>query len=238
MMKSEHLSDTDKEAITRLESLDKEKYLYLYTADFDWSKPLDELRNLPISVGEKWKRLAFTILLPAHEQNAFKGTNFSNIFNWCFKWQQFNSNDWLTELADVFDEDKRIDDVRQSCLDLGVVYPLHYNPTTRQAFNWLNESATTSITTSANLYGTNDEVPVEKLQNLVYIYGGNAVCSIYNKPELEGRIKRLINWRTGYFFERLVNSVYSKDKLIEIKTHEINKLANSKLVRQIVKKAE
>jgi hypothetical protein len=74
-----------------------------------------------------------------------------------------------------------------------------------------------------------DEVVIsaDKLQNLVYVYGGRVVCGVFEKPELSTKIDRLPHWRSGYFFERLIHDTFSETQIIEIKTHEINKLKNS-----------
>ena len=232
-MKDIGLSLEDKKALPELVELDRAKYLSLYVADIDWDPILENLRSLPISPEEKWKRLAFAIVLPTYEQTAFRSTDLKNLFNWCFKWQQYNSRNWISELKDIYIKDKKIEPIRKKCLDLGVIYPLHYNPITRQAFNWLMGKAEESNLTIESTISS------EKLQNLVHIYGGRVVCGVFEKPEWGPKIDKLPHWRSGYFFERLIHDVYNENQLIEIKSHEINKLKNSgsNLIKYITKEA-
>lgn len=220
-MKDNSLSSEDKKALTFLVGLDAEKYLSLYVADVEWGPILQDLRSMNISPEEKWKRMAFVIMLPTYEQNAFKNTDMKNIFNWCFKWQQYNSRSWIDELKDVYLKDKKIEPIRNKCLDLGIIYPLHYNPITRQAFNWLMSKA------EENKLTIDSTVSSEKLQNLVHVYGGKVVCGVFEKPEWSTKIDRMPHWRSGYFFERLIHEVYTENQILEIKAHEINKLKNS-----------
>jgi len=220
-VKENGLSVEDRKALPEIVNIDREKYLSLYVADIDWSPILNNLRSLGISTEEKWKRVAFSAMLPKYEPTAFKNTDLVNLFNWCFKWQQYNSRDWIAELRDIYITDQKIEDIRNKCLDLGIIYPLHYNPITRQAFNWLMQEAEEKNATIESTIST------EKLQNLVYIYGGRVICGVFEKPEYSTKIKRLPHWRSGYFFERLIHEVYSEKQLLEIKTHEIMKLKNS-----------
>lgn len=230
-MRQETLSLEDKKALSQLSGIDIEKYLGLYVADINWRPILDNLRSINISQEEKWKRMAFAVVLPSYESSAFRNTDLTNLFNWCFKWQQFNLRDWISELRDIYIKDQKIEPIRNKCLDLGIIYPLHYNPTTRQAFNWLMAKAEESNLTIESTISS------EKLQNLVHVYGGKVVCGVFEKPELGPKIDKLPHWRSGYFFERLIHEAYSENQLIEIKTHEINKLKNSgsNLIKYITK---
>ena len=232
-MKDVGLSEQDKRALPELAGIDVQKYLSLYVADIDWNPILENLRKLNISNEEKWKRLSFVIVLPTYEPNAFREKDLTNIFNWIFKWQQFDQRDWIAELRDIYIKDQKIEPIRKKCLDLGIIFPLHYNPITRQAFNWLMGKAKDSQLT------IDSTISSEKLQNLVHVYGGQVVCGVFEKPEWAPKIDKLPHWRSGYFFERLIHEVYNETQLIEIKTHEINKLKNSgsNLVKYITKEA-
>ena len=232
-MRDNTLSEEDKKALNQLTGIDAEKYLSLYVGDIDWSPVLQGLRSLNISLEEKWKRIAFAIVLPTHEQTPFKNADLTNLFNWCFKWQQYNSRNWIAELKDIYLKDQKIEPIRNKCLDLGVVYPLHYNPTTRQAFNWLIEKAKDNANTE------DMTIASEKLQNLVYVYGGKVVCGVFEKLELSAKIDKLPHWRSGYFFERLIHEAYTEQQILDLKMHEINKLKNSgsNLIKYINKEA-
>lgn len=219
--------------------LDRElakRYLKIYNADIEWDEHITTLRervkNLPLKdqAGELQKRLACTILLPYHEKNTIQSPP-QNLLFYCHKWSQYPSRDWLEELSEVVKRDKEIEEIRGKCLSLGIVYPLQYNPNTRQAFNWLYDEALNS----GDLTEDNKEDISKKLQNIVYAYGGVVVCSVMQKPELKTKIKNILNWRSGYFLEKLIHEIYKPEELIKIKTHELDKIKvhDEKLVKMI-----
>jgi hypothetical protein len=179
---------------------------------------------------EMRKRLSCAILLPYYEKNTIQNPP-QNLLYYCHKWSQYSSRDWLKEFNEVLEKDKKIEVLRNKCLELGIIYPLQYNPNTRQAFNWLYDEALAS----GDLTEANKADIAKKLQNIVYAYGGVVVCSVLSKPELKNKIKSIPNWRSGYFFERLIHDVYSEEEIIKIKTHELNKTRNTdpKLVKKI-----
>jgi hypothetical protein len=214
-----------------------DKYLKIYNADIDWEPFIREVHgrltnqmSADEARAEIKKRLACTILLPHYEKNTIQDPP-QNLLYYCHKWSQYSSRDWVTDLFSVMEKDQVNEKIRNKCLDLGVIFPLQYNPNTRQAFNWLYDEAEAS----GDLTPETKAAVVKKLQNLVYAYGGVVVCSVFSKPELKPKIKSFLNWRSGYFFERLIHEVYKEDELIKIKTHEINKIRNidSKLVKKI-----
>ena len=211
------------------------KYLQLYTdPDVDWltvinnvgkSIPKDELRQ----------RIAFTILLPVHEKYALKNTSLESFMMFCHKWNQYNTRQWWDDLQKVIAQDNKIKTIRDKCLALGVIDPIQFNPITRQARNWLINEADNS----GDLTDTNRDYISKRLENLVYAYGGNVICGIFTKPEWKPQLSKLHNWRSGYFFERLIHRVYTNpEDVIKIKTQELNKLrsADSKLVKSIRQK--
>lgn len=212
------------------------KYLKIYNADIDWDEHITSVRErvktLPRQQQaiELQKRLACAILLPYHEKNTIQNPP-QNLLFFCHKWAQYPSRDWLAELHDIIEKDKEIEIIRNKCLALGIVYPLQYNPNTRQAFNWLYDEAKSS----GDITEDNKQDITKKLQNIVYAYGGAVVCSVFQKPELKTKISNLLNWRSGYFFEKLIHEVYKPDEIIRIKTHENNKIKNTddKLIKMI-----
>jgi hypothetical protein len=100
---------------------------------------------------------------------------------------------------------------------------VEYVPMTRQALNWLMERVEDSPA---------KEATKTKMQNLVFAYGGATICNIFLKPEYQTKINKIPNWRTGYFFERLIYEVYKPEQMLRIKEHELNKV-DSKLVKKI-----
>lgn len=213
------------------------KYLQIYNSDIDWLPHIKEVLGRLRASGSKdaadaemRKRLTCAILLPYYEKNSLQNPP-QNLLYYCHKWSQYTSRDWEKEFDEILTKDKKIESIRTKCLDLGIIYPLQYNPNTRQAFNWLYDEAVAS----GDLTDDNKADITKRLQNIVYAYGGVVVCSIFQKPELKTKIKNLSNWRSGYFFERLIHEIYGEDELIKIKTHELNKTRNTdpKLIKKI-----
>ena len=219
--------------------LDRElakKYLKIYNADIDWNDAInsvrDRIKSFPAQdqLNEFQKRLACAILLPYYEKNTIQNPP-QNLLFFCHKWNQYNSRDWIRELCAIIEKDKEIEATRAKCLAVGVAYPLQYNPNSRQAFNWLYDEAAAS----GDVTEYNKDDIVKKLQNVVYAYGGAVVCSVFEKLEYKTKIKNICNWRSGYFFEKLIYEIYKPEEIIKIKTHEINRIRSNdeKLVKMI-----
>jgi hypothetical protein len=213
------------------------KYLQVYNADIDWNPHLNTLYSrLTKKLGEEAakiairKQIACTILLPTIDSSVHTDPP-ENLLFWCSSYHQYDSRDWIKELFEVWKKDEKIEEIRGKCLEVGIVYPLEYNPNTRQAFNWLTDCANRSGCISDE----NKEHIYKKLQNLVFAYGGVVICSVFGKPEYSKKIDKIPNWRSAYFFEKLIHEVYKSDEILKIKQHEINKIksVNSRLVKKI-----
>jgi len=48
-------------------------------------------------------------------------------------------------------------------------------------------------------------------------------------------LEKVINWRSGYFFEKQIHKIYSVDKIIKIKNMEFTK-TNSNYIKKIGEK--
>ncbi len=106
-------------------------------------------------------------------------------------------------------------------LSIGVIDPIEFQPFTRQAFNWLYEQATkTGVVTKES---------EKRFRNLVWIYGGMAISNIFTRHEV--KLKKVLNWRSGYFFERVLHEVYTFDQLQKIKQLELER-TSEKLIRK------
>lgn len=198
------------------------KYLRLYNAEIEWGPHLDELKSrLQNQPDEFKKRVACTIMLPYYESNTIQDPP-QNLLFFCHKWNQYPTRDWVAEYEAVKAKDAKITECRTKCYELGYVVKYEFNPNTRQACNWLIEQAEKS----GDLNEDNKEFTIKKLKNLVNVYGGVVICSVFLKPELEYKLKKIANWRTGYFFERLIYETYKPDELIKIKTQELNQIRN------------
>ena len=214
------------------------KYLNLYNADIDWKPFVDDLwSSLVTRLGaaqaqaEIQKRIACTIMLPYYEKHVIQDPP-QNLLFFCHKWTQYNSRDWIQEYKDIQERDKEIEAIRKKALAIGVIVPLEYNPNTRESFNWLYSQSKNS----GDLTEANKETIKKNMQSLVYAYGGVLISNIiYNKPEWQPKLRAIPNWRSGYFFERLIHEVYKEHEILKIKTHEINRVKNSdsKLVKQV-----
>lgn len=221
-------------------TLSKEKalqYLKVYNSDINWEPHINTLgsrirtkNGLSESQDLLRRQIACTILLPQYDKDTITDPPEKLLFT-CSKYHQYEEHDWLREFSDIAEKDAFIADVRAKALNLGVVYPLEYNPNTRQAFNWLCEEAERR----GDLHDKNRMEVTKKFQNLVYAYGGVVICSVFGKPELKPKISKILNWRSGYFFERLIFEAYKSEEIIRIKQHELNKLINenSKLVKKV-----
>jgi hypothetical protein len=107
------------------------------------------------------------------------------------------------------------------------VYPIVYAPWPRQAFNWLFKAAEES----GQVTDENREQVEKRFERLVLTYGGLVICHIFQKEEYKIK-KKVLNWRTGYFFERLIFDIYTIDQVLKIKKQELLK-TNKTLVKQI-----
>lgn len=209
------------------------RYLKLYVGEADWEAHLvDKFKKLENRYGtDKAKELikkaaACAILLPTYDRSTIKDPP-QNILYWCDTWTQFNERDWVELLTEVIHRDKEIENWRNQCLSLGVVHPIEYSIVTREAFNRLYTMADESGVVTPE----NKKDIVRRFQNLVLAYGGNVICYLFVKEEFKIR-KKVANWRTNYFFERLIFDTYSFDQVFKIKKQELAK-TNQKLVKSI-----
>ncbi len=215
--------------------IDYQMYLQIYNADIDWGPHLKLLKQRKLnSAGSNWdevlNQVACTVLMPVYDKSVISDPPEKLLFT-CPKFSQFDSRNWHEELEKVAAKDEKIQEVRKQALTFGVIYPIHYNPRARQAFSWLVDKALSSNTTE----GTDEKVIKEKMEKLVLAYGGAVICNIFNKPEYGRKINTLLNWRTGYFFERLIHEVYKSDEILKIKAHDIEEIkrSNPNLIKKV-----
>mgnify|MGYP006921279549 CR=1 FL=1 len=213
-----------------------DKYLNIYVAEIDWERHRKVLfkrwTRSQLSEEEAIYRLrkviACTVLLPYLDKHKVPDPP-ENLLYQCFSFHQFEERDWYEELHKIVEEDKQIMKWRNQCQSLGIIDPIDYSPITRQAFNWLfSEAERSGVVTPENKQRIE-----QSFKRLVYAYGGAVVCSIFQKHANQIS-KKVPNWRTNYFFERLIFEVYSVDQVVKIKRQELKK-TNPKLVKQIKK---
>lgn len=207
--------------------------LSLYVAEIDWWPHVVTLHGRfqrkygDVDANEMIKKaIAFTILLPAFDRSAkIDDENPQNLLFWGITYHQFGQRDWFAALQKVAKEDRQILDWRREVLQLGIIDPIDYQPYTRQAFSWLCDKVTDSgIELTEELKG--------KYRKLVMAYGGSVVSYVFEKHG--GKVKKVVNWRSPYFFERQIYKAYDLDQIIRIKQTELRK-TNQKLVKTVRK---
>jgi len=212
---------------------DSTKYLNLYVGESDWEKHLKILygRLLKKHGAAEAKELmrktiACTILLPTHDKSKIP-TPVENLLFWTPTYTQFNERDWVLELQEVIEADKDIEGWRNQCLSLGVVHPLEYSPVTREAFNRLF----TKAEEAGAVNDSNKKDMIRRFQNLVLAYGGNVICYMFVKEDYKIN-RKILNWRSNYFFEKLIFDTYTPEQVFKIKKQELAK-TNPKLVKSV-----
>jgi hypothetical protein len=99
-------------------------------------------------------------------------------------------------------------------------------PLTRQAYNWLYEKLDKEHFPSQD----KKEEAVQKMKNLIKIYGGAVICNVFTNYGLN--VEKVLNWRSGYFIEKEIHKVYSTEQIIKIKKAEMFK-TNSNYIKSI-----
>lgn len=209
------------------------KMLNIYVCESDWKAHISQLYGrLKRKYGEDEakakakKTIAFTILLPAHDRSVKIDVEHpgNNLFRWSY-FHQFQEKEWFAELQKIVRKDADIAEHRRYLLHLGVIDPIDYHPHCRQAFQWMCEKAESHGVTI-------DQELRKNFRRLLMVYGGAIPSYMFEKhPHI---IRRIPNWRSGYFFERAIYEAYSKPQITKIKTAEIRDM-NPRLVKNIRK---
>jgi hypothetical protein len=218
------------------ESLDinlADKYLKLYVADIDWLPHISSLwgnvqkKNMSQEDKKNFIRqsISSTILSP-YLYNTQIPNPPQNLLFWTNSWKQFNDHNWFEILTDIFKEDIKVASSRVNLIKLGVIDPIDLSPLTRQAFNWLYEKALEKNDINEN----NREELILKFKNIVRAYGGASICSIFSR--YGNHVDKVLNWRSGYFFEKEIYKVYNLDQLVKIKKSELSK-TNSTYIKKV-----
>jgi len=209
-----------------------DKYLKLYVANIEWEQHIASLWNNAlkkygndtVAKDHVKKAIACATILPLVEKTTIPDPP-SNLLFWCTGWKQFNEQDWFDIFISVLKEDVLISEKRNKIIKTGIIDPIDVSPLTRQAFNWLYEKAQ-----EENLDEELRKQVKDKLTNIVKAYGGAVICNIFTK--YKKNVEDVMNWRSGYFFEKQIHKVYTIDEIIKIKTVEINKM-NSNYIKKV-----
>jgi len=213
-----------------------EEYLKIYVADIEWSFHIKKLWNNfsnKNKTEEECKSLvkraiSCAILLPATENTQIPNPPHSLLF-WCTGWAQFYEKDWFDLFKKVVVNDIQIRKNRIDLINIGIIDPIDHSPITRQAFNWLYDEAVNNECVNKE----NKTAVTNKLKNIVSIYGGAVVSSMFMSHQ--NSIEKVLNWRSGYFFEKQIHKVYTMEKLTKIKKAEFAKTNPSYIKKVPVK---
>jgi len=209
-----------------------EEYLKIYVADIDWTTHINKLwKNFSIKNKDEQecknlvkKAISCAVLLPSLENTQIPDPPQSLLF-WCTAWAQFNERDWFALFKETVEKDIAVKNNRKKIIEMGIIEPIDHSPLTRQAFNWLYDMAESSNCISES----NKEHVIKKLKNLVSIYGGAVISSIFVSHR--NTIQKVTNWRSGYFFEKEIYKIYTLDKIIKIKSMEFAKTNSNYIVK-------
>lgn len=208
------------------------KYLKRYVADIDWLEHIDRVykRYLKAASSEDAQKQLRKTVACAMLIHLTDGTSIPDepqkLLYWVPKWDQYDDRDWVSLFWKIYDEDQQIEQWRNRALSIGVVYPIEFSPITRQAFNWLYARAEENGCISEH----NKSSIKKSCENLVIAYGGRVISNVFSKNS--NIDKKVANWRTNYFFERLIYNTYDIDQILKIKKQELSR-TNPKLVKKI-----
>ncbi len=207
------------------------RYLTIYVGSIDWTKQLAKLwsSNKIGHDSAKMKQVvSATILLPYVDKSTYIDPEHpENLLLKMPYYQQLGERDWFAEFKKIYEQDSVTDARRRAAYALGIVTPFEYSPLTRQAYNWLYTKAedTHAVDTTEQKKDVS-----ERFKNLVTAYGGAVICNIFSRHEAS--LKKVVNWRTGYFFEKIIYEVYTPEQVLKIKKSELDS-TNTKLVKSV-----
>lgn len=211
------------------------KYLTLYLGVANWGDHINSLWNRftrqnglsKEAMADKMRRsVACALLLPTHDRSRLDRDRPENLLHRVSTWDQFKERDWFADFQAVVARDLQIKEWRKQALQLGIIDPVEDAVFCRQAFNWLFEQAQSSGCVTAE---TKDDI-VTRHKNMVKAYGGAVISNVFMRHEEV--LKKVLNWRTGYFFERAIYDVYTSEQVLKIKRVELTK-TNSRLVKRV-----
>jgi hypothetical protein len=217
------------------------QYLNVYLGDIgveEWAGHIRTLHKIvkrkstsDSMAAETWRKaISCAILLPEYDRSVLTDPP-ENLLYWCQSYRQMGDRDWYQLFKQRVSEDAKIESVRKKVQSMGIIYPLDYSPITRQALHWLVDKSQGS----GQMTDQNKKLIISRFEKLVYAYGGNVICGVFNKTS--GIEKKVLNWKTSYFFERLIFTIYSPEQIVKIKAGELKK-THPKLVKQITIKEQ
>lgn len=234
-----NIQDLEKVVKENVISIDiADMYLKIYVADIDWTPHISQLyTNAKNKISDESeikshmkKAIACTTLAPSYNKSIITDPPHNLLF-WLPTWRQFDEKDWFDLYKKMIIEDVDIRRNRKLMLSYGVIDSIDYVPMTRQAFNWLYSKAEENDCINKD----NKKDLIKKFENLIKIYGGAIICNVFSKHE--NNISKVLNWRSGYFIEKEIYKIYTKEQMSKIKQLEMSKI-DSKYIKNIVKNKE
>lgn len=210
------------------------RYLTLYLGAAHWDNHINSLwMRLTRQNGATKEQLADTmrrsiacaVLLPISDSSKVEERP-ENLLHRVAMWDQFQERDWFSDFQQVVKYDLQIQDWRNQALGLGIIDPVEDATYTSQAFSWLFERAQATGCVNDE---TRDDITVRH-KNMVKAYGGAVIGNIFLRHE--DVLAKVFNWRTGYFFERAIYTVYTPEQVLKIKRAELTK-TDAKLVKRV-----
>lgn len=211
------------------------EYLNTYIGDLDWEPHINRLYSrlqrdyandidgLRIEIREI---IACAILLPLVDgKHHISSEDKARLLYTCRRYRQFTERDWSSLLRKVATRDLEIESWRKMALQLGIVERIQYQPLCREAYNRLYNAAEES----GCVTDKNKDTVIKHLKRLVWSYGGNVITKVFTTNEKV--LNKVLDWRTGYFFERAIFETYTLEQVLKIKKHELSK-TNQDLVRR------
>jgi len=213
-----------------------EKYLNIYIGEADWKEKISQLWTVQKrKLGDEQKAKEFikksvacACLSPMINKSAIPEEKHVLLF-WVSGWPQYNERDWFQTFREVVQKDIQIENNRIKILAMGIFEQIDMSPLTRQAYNWLHERL------EKESFSTEEKrsEAIEKMKNLVRIYGGAVICNVFTNYSLN--VEKVLNWRSGYFIEKEIHKVYSLDQIAKIKKAEMAK-TNPKYIKNLTSK--
>lgn len=234
-----NIQDLEKVVKENVISLDvADMYLKIYVADIDWRPHISQLYiNAKNKMSDELeiknhikKAISCTTLAPSYNKSIITDPPHNLLF-WLPTWRQFDEKDWFDLYKKMITEDIDIRKNRKLMLSYGVIDSIDYVPMTRQAFNWLYSKAEENYCINQE----NKKDLIKKFENLIKIYGGAIICNVFSK--YDNNISKVLNWRSGYFIEKEIYKIYTKEQMSKIKQLEMSKI-DSKYIKSIVKNKE
>lgn len=213
-----------------------EKYLSIYIGEADWKEKIGQLWTVQKKkIGDEQKAkdfikksVACACLSPIINKAVIPDEKHVLLF-WVSGWPQFNERDWFELLREIAKKDLEIEKYRKIIFSLGIFEHIDMSPLTRQAYNWLYERLEKESFSSDEKKAE----AIEKIKNLVKIYGGAVICNVFTNYGLN--IDKVLNWRSGYFIEKEIYKVYSIEQIIKIKKAEMAK-TNPNYIKTLINK--